>query len=371
MSTAPLAPHHRRTVLRVIVVTQLCLALVVGLGVALAYRSLDSSIDPGPPIPEQDPKPQPIGGEPLNVLIMGSDSRDGAGNDIDGLGGGGRRSDTTILLHISGDRKQVYGVSLPRDALVARPDCEGPDGETIPGGDLEMFNAAFSLGGETCTVAMVHELTGVYIDHYVSIDFNGFKDMVDAIHGVTVCIPKDVDDDEHDIHLDAGTQELDGEQALSYVRERYQLSANSDIGRMKRQQAFIASMINKVVSAGTLSRPTRVYDFMDAATGSITPDPGLASLAKLSKLGYEFRRTDLDDIVFITVPFQSYEPDPNRLVWAPEAKRLWKLIIADKPLTKAFRDQLVSAAKPPGSGGGGGKPDADANSEAEANGLCA
>ena len=71
-----------------------------------------------------------------------------------------------------------------------------------------MFNAAFSLGGETCTVEMVQELTGVYIDHYVSIDFNGFKDMVDAVHGVTVCIPKDVDDEEHGIFLEAGTQEL-------------------------------------------------------------------------------------------------------------------------------------------------------------------
>ena len=181
----------------------------------------------------------------------------------------------------------MYGVSLPRDAMVRRPDCTDADGETIPGAELDMFNAAFSLGGETCTVAMVHELTGVYIDHYVTIDFNGFKDMVDAVHGVTVCIPKDVDDEVTGISFEAGTQELDGQQALNYVRERHELSANSDIGRMKRQQAFIASMINKVISAGTLSRPKRVYDFMDAATGSSSrrPRAGVARQALEAGLG--------------------------------------------------------------------------------------
>jgi LCP family protein required for cell wall assembly len=278
-------------------------------------------------------------------------------------------------LHISADRKQVYGVSLPRDALVARPDCKGADGKTVPGADLQFFNSAFSVGGETCTVAMMEALTGIYIDHYVSLDFNGFKEMVDAVHGVTVCIPEDVNDQAHGIVLKKGTQELTGQDALNYVRERYELSANADIGRMKRQQAFIASMINKVISARTLSRPKRVYDFAAAATGSITPDPGLASLGKLVNLAEQFRKTNLDDIQFITVPFMPYEPDPNRLVWAPEADQLWKLIRDDKPLTKKFQDEVISADDPPGSpsgspsGNGGNGPDKAA--QAAANGLCA
>ena len=376
----------RHIVLRVIAITLVVLALATASTVMLAYRSLDKNVLPGQAIENPQAKPKAIGGEPLNILVMGSDSRAGEGNDIDGEDDGSRRADVTILVHISGDRKEVYGVSLPRDALVTRPDCEGPDGETVPGGDLEIFNKAFAVGGEACTAMQVAELTGVYIDHYISIDFNGFKQMVDAIEGVTVCIPEAVDDPKTGISFEAGTQELDGEAALDYVRERSQLSANSDIGRMKRQQVFLASMINKVISAGTLTRPYRVYNFVEAATESITPDPELASLDKLAKLARQFRETDLGDIEFITVPFMEYEPDPNRLVWAPEADELWARIIADKPLNKKLSGQVVSASDPVGSPSespspsdpdpsespsSSGTPGGDAEADARANGLCA
>ena len=218
----------------------------------------------------------------------------------------------------------------------------------------------------------MEELTGIYIDHYISVDFNGFKTMVDAVNGVTVCIPEAVDDPEHDIYFEAGTQELHGQQALNYVRERSQLSANADIGRMKRQQAFVASMINKVISADTLTKPYRVYNFVEAATGSITPDPGLASLDKLAKLARQFRETDLDDIEFITVPFMAYEPNPNRLVWAPQADELWERIIADKPLNKKLSGQVVSADNPVGeSPSGSGTPGGSVEASAAENGLCA
>jgi LCP family protein required for cell wall assembly len=232
--------------------------------------------------------------------------------------------------------------------MVARPTCTGKDGKKIPGAELDIFNAAYSLGGPACTARQVESLTGLYIDHYVSIDFNGFKDMVDAVHGVQVCIPEDVNDTAHHITLDAGTQELSGQQALNYVRERYALSANSDIGRMKRQQAFIASMINKVVSAGTLTRPSRVYNFLKAATASIVTDPGISSVSKLVNLAWQFRKTNLDDISFITVPFEEYPPDPNRLQWSPAAKGLWKVILNDKPLPPKYREDVISASKPPG-----------------------
>lgn len=355
-ATVP-SPDPRRTVLRVIVVTLVVLALVTAATVMVAYRTLDRGIDGGKDIQH---RVKPVGGEALNILVMGFDAREGE-NAI------GRRSDTTILVHVSADRSEVYGVSLPRDALVTRPDCEGPDGELVEGGDLQMFNSAFSVGGEVCTVAMVEELTGIYIDHYISLDFNGFKDMVDAVDGVTVCIPEAVDDPEHDIYFEAGTQVLRGQQALNYVRERSKLSANADIGRMKRQQVFVASMINKVISANTLTKPYRVYNFVAAATTSITPDPGLASLDKLAKLARQFRETDLEDIEFVTVPFTVYEPDRNRLVWAPEAEELWARMIADKPLDKSLSGQVVTASDPVDS-----PPPAGGNVAASAaeNGLC-
>ena len=343
-----LEPAHRRTVLVVIIATQVVVALVTGLVVTMSYKNLDRGFTPGADIEHKVHKKHLIGGDPLNILVMGSDSRVGAGNDIDGQTDIGSRSDTTILVHISADRQTVYGVSLPRDAMVKRPDCKGKDGKVIPGADLDMFNVAYSVGGPACTARQVEALTGLYIDHYVSIDFNGFKDMVDAVHGVTVCIPEAVNDTAHHITLKAGTQELSGQQALNYVRERYELSSNSDIGRMKRQQAFIASMINKVVSAGTLTRPSRVYNFLKAATASITTDPGLSSLSKLVNLAWQFRKTDLSHISFITVPFEEYPPDPNRLQWSPDAKGLWQVILNDKPLPKKYKEEAISANKPPG-----------------------
>jgi len=371
MTATATVPDPRRTVLRVIVITLVALALVTAGTVIVAYRSLDGGIDGGEDI---EHRVKPVGGDALNILVMGSDERAGDAADI------GRRSDTTILVHVSADRSEVYGVSLPRDAMVTRPDCEGPDGEVVEGGELQMFNSAFAVGGEVCAVAMVEELTGIYIDHYISVDFNGFKEMVDAVDGVTVCIPEAVDDPEHDIYFEAGTQVLRGQQALNYVRERSQLSANADIGRMKRQQAFVASMINKVISANTLTKPYRVYNFVEAATRSITPDPELASLDKLAKLARQFRETDLDDIEFITVPFMEYEPDPNRLVWAPAADELWERILADKPLNKKLSGQVVSADDPVGgassassssSPAASGTPGGNAEASAAENGLCA
>jgi LCP family protein required for cell wall assembly len=398
MAGVRLERGYRRPVVITIVVTQLVVALVTGLVITVSYKKLDKNFNEGQDIEHKVHKKHLIGGDPLNILVMGSDSRVGAGNDIDGQTDIGSRSDTTILVHVSADRKTVYGVSLPRDAMVTRPDCTAADGKTVPGAKEQMFNAAYSLGGPACTAAQVEALTGLYIDHYVSIDFNGFKDMVDAVHGVTVCIPEDVDDTAHHITLTAGTQQLDGQQALNYVRERYALSSNSDIGRMKRQQAFIASMINKVVSAGTLTRPSRVYNFLKAATASIVTDPGLSSLSKLVNLAWQFRKTSLDDISFITVPFEEYPPDPNRLQWSPAAKGLWKVILNDKPLPKKYREDVISADKPPGtptgsatgsaSGSASGAPSGSASSpsspatrstgsggisqqEADQNGLCA
>jgi len=371
----------------VIVVTQLVVALVTGLVISTAYGKLDKNLDTGREVEHRVKKHPLADGEALNILVMGSDTRVGAGNDLDGQTEIGQRSDTTILVHISADRKTVYGVSLPRDAMVARPECENDAGEKVPAEDPVIFNDAFSVAGPTCTVEQVEALTGIYIDHYVTLDFNGFKDMVEAVHGVTVCIPEDIDDSEHGITFEAGTQELNGQQALDYVRERSS-TPNADIGRMKRQQAFIASMINKVVSAGTLTKPTRVYAFLKAATGSVVTDPGLASLSKLANLAYQFRKTDLDNITFITVPIEEYAPDPNRLAWSDSAEGLWKVLINDEPLPKKYKEDVISAddtpggtpsGSPPASGSpsGGGSPSqsptpgGDGEQEADANGLCA
>ncbi len=311
---------------------------------------------------------------------MGSDSR-GGDEGVDQMKNGGARSDTTILMHLSSNRKFAYGISLPRDALVDRPECETDDGP-VAAEDMVMFNTAFYYGGVACTVKTVEALTKVKIDHWVVVNFNGFKDMVDAIGGVEVCVPEAVDDDRYNMHLEAGTQKIKGDDALQYVRVRHGLGDGSDIGRMKRQQAFIASMAAQVVSAGTLTRVDRLVKFLNAATSSLALDTGVGNVMSLAQLGNQFRGIGLEHIKFLTVPWMYYPEDPNRVIWKEkESKALWKRVREDKPLVKDFLDGAISAAKQPGAQPtkhhGQKSPtktptvDPDKAEQAEADGLCA
>ncbi|RNL78279.1 LCP family protein [Nocardioides marmorisolisilvae] len=320
--------------------------MLVSTVVVVAYKHLEGNIsvitDPG-----NLNKDRPVEEVPkaLNVLVMGSDTRQGA----NGVGIGGQTpglSDTTILLHLSANRKFAYGVSLPRDAMVERPACYKKGGHGIDPGGLTQFNAAYAIGGPTCTVKTVEQLTGVRIDHYVVVDFVGFKNMVNAIGGVTICVPKAVNDTVGNINLPAGTYKVTGQQALDYVRVRHDIGApTGDIGRMKRQQSFISAMIKKAVSAGTLTNPVRLYNFLNAATKSLSTDPGFASLKALSSLGKSLKGIGLNHVQFVTVPWEPWTQDPNRVQWKPEAKSLWYLIKKDRPLG-SFGDDAIS----PGSG---------------------
>jgi len=259
-------------------------------------------------------------------------------------------------------------VSIPRDLIVSRPDCQGPDGEVIPGADVAQWNEAYALGGEACTIAQFEAMSELRVNHFVVIDFTGFKAMVDALGGVPVCVPEEVNDPIGRIYLPAGSYEVTGQQALDYVRVRHEISDNGDIGRMKRQQAFLAAMVNKAVSAGTLFNPPRLVKFLNAGTKSLTTDPGLAKLTDLFQLAQEVRDIGLSKVQFLTVPITAYAPDPNRLALGPNADRLWTELRNDVPLSKELTSGATKASQgKPGSG----KPKPDDAAEAAENGLCA
>ena len=367
--------RKRHTVGRVLLVTVLVLAMVTGLGTIWLYRHLNNNINVYDPSAQMSNRPGKIDvegpKEPLNVLVMGSDNRDCDGCNIDNLTGGGARSDTTILLHVSADRQRAYGISIPRDSMVDRPECRTEDGEAIPGADYTMWNEAFALGGPACTMQQFEQLTGVRLDHFVVVDFEGFRGMVDAIGGVEMCIPEAITDPAHGINIEAGPRKLKGFEALNYVRARYTVGNGSDVGRMKRQQAFIASMTHSVVSAGTLARPDRLIGFLDAATKSLTVDPGLKNIVKIADLGVQFKDIGLNNVQFITIPNMPDPNDPNRLVWTePQADEVWEKIANDEPLTKKLSQDVISAGDLPGSGSSNGpKNEADKQALADA-GLC-
>ncbi len=340
--------------IRAAVISVAVVLLVVVTGGFFVYRHLDGNITSlnvagalGSDRPTEIIKHN-VPHKPLNILLLGSDTRKGQtghiGGDTPGL------SDTTILLHVNAGRTLAYGVSIPRDSMVQRPECERKDGQGTDPGGLSMFNAAYAVGGPACTIKTVEKLTQIRINHFVVVDFNGFRAMVDALGGVPVCVPEAVHDTTGHIDLPAGSYTVKGTQALDYVRVRHAISNNGDIGRMKRQQAFLASMANKAISAGTLINPVRLYGFLDAATQSLTTDPQLASLKGLGGLAKSMKNIGLDHIQFVTVPFESYAPDPNRLQWAPDADRLWSRIRHDKPLSKDLRGSVTTAADQGGRG---------------------
>ncbi|MCB0903177.1 MAG: LCP family protein [Actinobacteria bacterium] len=304
---------------------------------AVLYDRLDSNIntldttDQLGTRPARDAAPS----EPINILVMGSDSRTGKGNNkkygnANNAGIEGQRSDTTLLFHISGDRTRALGMSIPRDSLVTLPTCKNRQGQQ-QGGYTGRFNEAFDIGGPGCTIKAVEELTGIYVDHFVVVDFNGFKKMVDAVDGVEICLEKPVNDYHARLDLPAGKQTISGEDALAFVRARETLGDGSDIQRIQRQQDFISSMIRKVTSAGVLTNPIKLFNLLDAGTKSLTTDQNLSDLSSIQGIAESMVDIRPSDITFVTVPF-TYNDDMSTVSWdQAKADRMFKAIINDKP----------------------------------------
>ncbi|MFF0852460.1 LCP family protein [Streptomyces sp. NPDC003280] len=267
-----------------------------------------------------------------NILLIGSDTRAGQGNRQYGRDVSGERSDTTILLHLAADRRSATAVSLPRDLMVDIPGCRRADGsrsEPV----FAMFNRAFEVGGSACTIRTVEKLTDIRVDHHMVVDFSGFKEMVDAVDGVRVCLRQPIDDKAARLRLPAGKVTLDGEQALGFVRARESLGNGSDTDRIDRQQQFLGALVNKVHSDDVLLNPVKLYPLLDAATSSLTTDPALASLRGLYQLVRGLRDIRTEDVQFLTVPRKSYVYDANRdQLVEPEAEKLFARLRGDQPV---------------------------------------
>ena len=241
-----------------------------------------------------------------NFLIIGSDTRAGQGV---GYGNeAGARSDTTILVHLSAGHRRATIISFPRDSWVQIPSCKAADGSVVAA-HQELFNSAFSVGGPTCTIATVQLLTGLAVTHFIEIDFSGFKDIVNALGTVTMCSPVAVDDPESKLHLHPGNNPLDGTQALAYVRARYTIGDGSDLGRIKRQQMFLGTVLRKALSGSLLSDPIALTHFLDAATKAITIDRG-TTFGDLRKLATSLSGLNPKRVVFYTAPIANRDYSP-------------------------------------------------------------
>ncbi|KUN98206.1 LCP family protein [Streptomyces caeruleatus] len=312
--------------------------LVVAGGVGWAvYAKLDANITPDEAAAAElaryeKERPTSLVRDAQNILLIGSDSRAGRANRRYGRDSGTERSDTTILLHLSAERRSATAVSIPRDLMVNVPSCRRRDGtRTQP--MFAMFNYAFQKGGSACTIRTVERLTDIRVDHHVVVDFHGFKEMVDAVDGVRLCLAKPINDKAAKLRLPAGKVTLNGEQALGYVRARKSLGNGSDTDRMERQQRFLAALVHKVQSNDVLLNPVRLYPVLDAATSSLTTDPALASLRGLYELARGVRDIPTERVQFLTVPRESYIYNANRdQLVEPDARQLFQRLRVDAPV---------------------------------------
>ncbi|MBC7559812.1 MAG: LCP family protein [Dermatophilaceae bacterium] len=270
---------------------------------------------------------------PLNILVMGSDTRDLGTNEFGQAKTlAGQRSDTTLLVHLSGDRKSAVAVSIPRDSMTKAPrDCKNPNSK-VADGPVRQWNANFSLGGPACLIRTVEGNTGIFIDHFMVLNFLGFQSMVDALGSVEVCVPTAVNDSKSKLKLPAGRSRVTGSQALAFVRVRHNIGNDaSDLGRINRQQAFLSAMVQEATSKGLLLRPDKLFRFLDAATKSLTTDNQL-NLNAMREVAQSVVGLKTSQVKFVTVPIEDYPPDKNRVQWSSSADALWKSIRADAPL---------------------------------------
>lgn len=293
------------------VVLIVLLPVVGGAGYAWSLKRKLDGVDTVKVIKEE---PDPDEGRALNILLLGSDKGDpkpGQPKNTsiaeDAASGdwptGKYRSDTLMVVHIPADRKKVYLVSIPRDSFVPIYDEKGKTDHS------EKINAAFSMGGPLATINTVEKLTGLTMDHLTIIDWAGFKDLSTAVGGVEVTIPKSFYDPQQKVQWDAGTQTLEGNKALQYVRTRYGL-IGGDFDRIKRQQNFMRSLMGKMLDSGVTSNPRKLSNTVGALTKNLTVDEGWSGTA-MAKLALSLRGVSTDDVTFMTAPVQGTQTDPT------------------------------------------------------------
>jgi LCP family protein required for cell wall assembly len=338
------APHHSRKK-KILAWTGGVVAgvvLISAVGAYAVYRHLNGNLHQIDVSGDLGVQPVDLHPQAENILVLGSDTRRGQGRGYGNpsmLNSG--HSDTLMIVHISADRKWANVLSIPRDSWVNIPACRMGNGKMSSPTTFKI-NEAFTIGtldgnktdlGTACTIRTVEQDTGIRIDHFVNVNFDGFKDMVNALGGVPECNTKAINDPKSGLHLTKGHHLLNGRQALGYVRARYTLGNGSDIERISRQQAFMSSLVDRVKHK--LLNPLAIYRFLDAATRSLTIDSQLGGLRGLYNLAMSMRNMAPSQVTFFTLPtYPRLYVDPT-----DTADVMWTQP-QDSLIFQAFRDDV-------------------------------
>ncbi|MER6845656.1 LCP family protein [Streptomyces platensis] len=302
------------------------------------------------------PDPNAFGQSPLNILLLGSDGRNNAKNiELGGARQDADRkplADVQMLLHVSADRSNMSVISIPRDTRVTIPRCTDPKTHEVFPQTSAAINQSLQHGGPGCTLATWQELTGIYIDHFMMVDFAGVVDMADAIGGVPVCVDGNVYSHDSKGHgsglkLTKGTHSVKGVQALQWLRTRYGFEDNTDIGRAKAQHMYMNSMVRQLKKDAKLTNPGELRDLAEAATNALTVDDGLDTVKKLYDLGGDLSRVPTKRITMVTMPWQ-YGPGESYVMPKPgDAEATFGLLRNDTALDgKDKKKKAAPAPKP-------------------------
>lgn len=366
-------PRRRRRVLRW---SATVLAVVI-LGTAgagyLYYQHLNGNIQKGARSSGDDSKalrtrPNAAGQTPLNILLIGSDSRNSARN----LQLGGSRSsvgspplaDVQMLIHLSADRKSAAMVSIPRDTRVDIPKCTDPKTGKVYPPTNDIINTTLARGGAGCTLATWENLTHVYIDHWMMIDFAGVVSMADAIGGVEVCVRQNVWDHStpaqrggSGLKLTAGRHKVKDVQALQWLRTRH--AWGSDLMRARAQHMYLNSMMRTLRQQNVFTDTGRLMDLAEAATKSLKVSEEIGTVKKLYDLGMEMRSVPSNRITSVTMPNVDDPNNSEHVVPARGADRIWQMLRDDVALDKNGKSS-GSGAKKAGSAAPAKAPSVDA-----------
>jgi LCP family protein required for cell wall assembly len=327
---------------------------LAAVGVFLVYRHLNGNIQQRDVSGLLGSQPVDLHPQAENILIIGSDSRFGLSGSY-GKNLVTDQSDTTMIMHIAANRQWAEVMSIPRDSYVSIPSCKMGNGQ-MSAAQTFKINEAFALGnldgnntalGVACTLKTVEQDTGIYIDHFVVVNFTGFQNMVSALGGVEECNTQPISDPLSGLKLTAGQHLLTPKQALAYVRARYTLGDGSDLDRIARQQAFMSSLVQRVQSK--LLNPVAIYKFLDAATKSLTIDTKLGGATGLYNLASSLRNLPSNKVAFFTLPTyprsEVVPTDTANVLWnQPQDSQIFRSFRNDVPASKSLFATGASAA---------------------------
>jgi LCP family protein required for cell wall assembly len=302
----------------VTVAASMVTVLVVSFGIVagIAIQNLTSSIQtidlPGKEQPVLAAIGELEGG--FNVLIIGSDTRLGQGDQFGEVDS--ELNDVNILVHVSENHDHATVVSLPRDMLIDVPACAQEDGTMSRPRTMTALNATWGIGGMPCVVAAVEETTGLEIGYAGVMTFTGVAQLSTAIGGVEVCVTEPVFDPWSGLDIpEAGWTELEGGQALAFLRTRKSVGDGSDLARISTQQLYMAALVRTLRSDGVLRDIRKLYNIAHVATNTMVLSSSLGSVDVMVSMALALRNIPPENIVFVQFPvLDAPEPFSGRVI---------------------------------------------------------